>query len=237
MTTKKIIILAGGFGTRLQSVVSDVPKPWAPINKKPFIEYILSQLVDTGFQSFIFLLHHQSEIAIPFINSYKSTLLKGMKVEYLVENFPLGTGGAIANAVNELRINDSFFVANADTWLENADVFYKNSKAPSIAIVYVKDTNRYGKVIVKGNRVEGFLEKDPLLGEGWINAGIYHLDSSYFNAWNGEAFSMETILLPLLVKQQVLNAFPLETNFIDIGVPEDYKRFEKWIIEGSVGIL
>lgn len=236
MTSKKIIILAGGLGTRLKSVVSNVPKPWAPINNRPFIEYLLSKWVTAGFNSFFFLLHHQAEVAISYINSYKSSLLKGMNVKYLVEDSPLGTGGAIANAVNKLKINDSFFVTNADTWLENADSFYQNSKIPSLAIIYVKDTNRYGRVIVRDNLVERFIEKDSLLGEGWINAGMYHLNSSFFIDWDGQAFSMETKLLPQLVEQKLLKAFPIETNFIDIGIPDDYRRFENLIINQFRGI-
>lgn len=227
--TIPILILAGGFGTRLKTVVSEVPKPLAPIGNKPFIQILLDQWTKDGFSNFHFLLHYQSEQMIEFIAWYRNNNSK-IKVNWVIEESPLGTGGAIANAVSHFNIKGDFLVVNADTYLgEGALNKILNSQSPSILSVQVEDISRYGSVHIHENKVLNFEEKKDKVEKGWINAGVYLLNESYFQNWDGSPFSIESILFPKLVKLKQLNTVKVGTNFIDIGIPEDYSRFCKLI--------
>ena len=100
MANRRLVILAGGFGTRLSPIINDVPKPLAPINGKPFLYYILEKWIENGITEIIFLLHHRAEQIITFVNSEKEFgVLANCDIRFIVENKPLGTGGSIANAV------------------------------------------------------------------------------------------------------------------------------------------
>ncbi len=230
MTTTPLLVLAGGFGTRLRSAVADVPKPLAPVVRRPYLYYLLESWVSQGVREFIFLLHHQSGLIENFIRSEATSgLLQGCKVQTLTEARPLGTGGAVAHAVHQLQLKASFLVANADTWLDSGMVALANTPAPSLAMVWVENTERYGRVETAANKIVAFAEKQDSTGAGWINAGMYHLDAALFTAWDGEPFSLERELFPSLADAGRLHSLPLKMEFIDIGIPADYFRFCRWI--------
>ncbi|PJZ70286.1 hypothetical protein CH373_12265 [Leptospira perolatii] len=226
--TKHILILAGGFGTRLRSVVSDVPKPLAPVGGRPFLEYCLESWKRQGFTDFTFLLHHQSAKIIKFLCERQEDLLKGCNVNWTVEEEPLGTGGAVAFAIRQHNIENSFIVANADTWLGGGASELSQQLEPCMSVVEVDNTDRYGEVILQNGKVVRITEKQQKGQPGWINAGMYKLSPEHFANWNGEPFSMETNLFPELIKSGKLNGFPLNVDFIDIGIPQDYERFILW---------
>ena len=163
--------------------------------------------------------------------------LGGVQIRVVVEPMPLGTGGAVANAVQKLKIKGNFLVTNADTWLDDGIRTLANACAPAMGIVEVEDTRRYGKVSVHDGKVRSFGEKQESNGRGWINAGLYHLGSDLFAAWDGLPYSIERDVFPGLAKSGCLCAMPLNTGFIDIGVPEDYFRFCRWIESGKRGVL
>ena len=119
MVDIKLVILAGGFGTRLRGVVKDLPKPLAPINGIPFLEYLLLSWRSQGITHFIFSLHYQADLIIEYVESVRDTILNGCKFSFVIEDTPLGTGGAIIKVINDLNLTDFFYLANADTWLEN----------------------------------------------------------------------------------------------------------------------
>jgi NDP-sugar pyrophosphorylase family protein len=108
---------------------------------------------------------------------------------------------------------------------------------PAMAIVHVENSERYGSVLVRKNKVIAFQEKQNSSGPGWINAGLYQLRADLFQEWNGLPFALERELFPTLVSGGQLTAVPLETDFIDIGVPEDYFRFCHWVASGKLEIL
>ena len=117
---KKLFVLAGGFGTRLRSVVSDVPKPLAPVAGKPFLMYLVDNWVVQGMREFVFLLHYESaqiQRLLLTISDYPE--YSDIKFTSIVEETPLGTGGAILNAIYKLGIKESILIANADTWLKS----------------------------------------------------------------------------------------------------------------------
>ncbi len=226
MKNKQIIILAGGFGTRLKSVLNGLPKALADINGTPFLKFILDNLVLQGFDDIILSLHYEANQIVEFIENVQLTNFGDIKIRFVVEDRPLGTGGAIANVVFTTETENEFYVTNADTFIDS-DIEKLSIEIPNvIGVVKVRETNRYGSVCFNNDgKVVKFSEKKFTSGEGYINAGIYKLEKHLFTSWDNSPFSLENDLFPIMVKSGILNAKILETNFIDIGVPEDYSRF------------
>ena len=228
---KQAVILAGGFGTRLSHVVSDVPKPMAPIQDKPFLDYIITTLKQQGFDGFFFLTGYKSEI----IENYYKDL---DNVHFIKEETALGTGGAILNAYEYL--NDDFFVINGDTFF---DIDYSiledfgKDKPITLALRYTNNIERYGFVdIDESFRIKSFIEKGTLPNnkiDGYINGGIYYVHKSalkpYADKFNGEFISLETEIFPKLLAEQILYGLPLGGCFIDIGIPDDYYKAQDLI--------
>jgi D-glycero-alpha-D-manno-heptose 1-phosphate guanylyltransferase len=222
----KLIVLAGGFGTRLRTVVPNVPKPLAPVNGTPFLILQIKNWLRQGIRDFSFLLSYEADQIISVINNCKKNLLVNCEINWVIEAEPLLTGGAIANAVAELDLFGDFLITNADTWIKDGIVEMSRVNSPAIAVVKVEKAERYGKVkFDDNNRIKSFSEKSLSRNPAWVNGGLYRLNAEMFKSWDKMAFSLETDLFPSLVAQNVLSAVPLETDFIDIGVPEDYNFF------------
>lgn len=219
------IILLGGFGTRLQSVLVDVPKPMAPIQGRPFLSYLLDYLQIQGFDSVIFSVHHLYEK----IQSYFGNHYQRMHIKYAIEEKPLGTGGAIAHSFRFLSADEPVFVLNGDTFLRlDYQKMYEQhlNYMPllSIALRAVDAVSRYGKVLVENHRVTAFKEKGEE-GSGLINAGVYLLQPNLFSSFElPDQFSFETDFLLPHLKALAPLAFPCYDYFIDIGIPEDLAR-------------
>lgn len=229
-----LLVLAGGFGTRLRTVVSEVPKPLAPVMQQPFLHYLLQHWIGQGIRRFIFLLHHQAATIAAYLEQEaRSGILKDSDIATVVEEQPLGTGGAVAHAVRKSELQGGFLVANADTWLGSGVRSLCSVAPPALAMVNVGNTERYGSVIAQNGTILAFKEKQMSAGAGMINAGLYHLEADLFRDWKGDGFSLEQGLFPRLVREQRLHAVALKTDFIDIGVPEDYYRFCRWIESGK----
>lgn len=229
-----LLVLAGGFGTRLKSVVSDVPKPLAPIGQSPFLRYLMDVWIRQGIQNFVFLLHHEAEKIADFAESYKKRFAPYIQIDCIVESSALGTGGSVANAVRERNLSKDFLVVNADTWLSGGIAEIISKMPPAIAIIEVENSDRYGQVKFTGDMITEFVEKKNSSGKSWINAGLYHLDASLFSDWNGESFSLETHLFPQLVKAKKLKICPIVADFTDIGIPDDYDKFIRYAHENKL---
>lgn len=232
-----LVVLAGGFGTRLQSIVSDVPKPLAPVHDFPFLYYLISNWHRQGVNDFIFSLHHKADLVCRFLETLEQVDdLKECTFRTVVEPEPLGTGGGIAEVVEKHSLNGPFLVANADTWLGSGICQLNSSNAPAVALVHVENVARYGSVDIEGDKVRGFTEKGTA-GAGWINAGLYRLHGNMFRDFSGQAFSLEKTTFLKLIISGHLNPVKLDSDFIDIGVPDDYHRFCHWIENGRIGRL
>lgn len=232
---KKILILAGGFGTRLRSIVSDVPKPLAPVNGKPFLKYQLDNLILQGAKEIILLLHFEANKIEDMIKDMiQNQELDGVDIKIIIETNPLGTGGAILNAIKILNIEESFLVINADTWVGCGLKLLENNKTPAVAAVRSNNCKRYGSLKVNKEKILYFNEKSETGTIGWINAGMYHLSKdNFFDYKPSYSFSLEDKILPRLADLGELRATLLETEFIDIGIPDDYLRFCEWIKRGK----
>lgn len=226
----KLLILAGGFGTRLKDILGNTPKAMAVVHGTPFILLQLKHWRRQGVNDFCFLLHHQSDQIVSYILSLKSSLLMGCNVDWVIERSPLDTGGAIANAVAVLGLQGDFLVTNADTWIGKGISELMQHRSPSMVVVSLSDVRRYGLVKFDNKFcVTKFIEKSVEPDRGWINAGMFRLNAEFFLNWDGQPFSLERDLFADLVETRRLKAVPLDTEFIDIGVPEDYYRFCRWI--------
>ena len=232
---KPILVLAGGFGSRLKSVVSDVPKPLAPVCGKPFLMYLIENLVSQGAKNFVLLLHYEAELIESIVAEVVGrNNMDGVKITSIVEEKPLGTGGAIMNAINSLNINESFMVVNADTWLGDGLQQLSLSSPNVIAAVKVKDCSRYGALVLEGTKIERFLEKTLSHSCGLINAGLYHLSPDIFTGFlENASFSLEGDLFPRVIDNRMLSAVQIDADFIDIGIPKDYFRFCRWMESGK----
>jgi NDP-sugar pyrophosphorylase family protein len=229
----RLLVLAGGFGTRLRTAVGDIPKALAPVGDVPFLQLQIESWLAQGIREFTFLLHHQADLIIGFLRAQQCGQLSASHVDWLVEKTPLDTGGALAYGVKELGLSEDFLFVNADTWLGGGIAQLMQAHAPAIAVVKLSHVSRYGQVhFDTNNSVRAFTEKNPNATEGWINAGLGRLGVSLFIGWDEKPFSLERDLYPLLVQEYKLKAIPLKTEFIDIGVPDDYYQFCRWAASG-----
>jgi len=222
MAVDEVVILAGGFGTRLRSEVPDLPKPLAPVAGRPFLAWLLDRYADAGMRRVILATGYLGDLVEKTIGARWA----GMDVVYSREETPLGTGGAIAAAAR-LCSGNGLHVCNGDTYLEYSPLALEQVAAAlpmAIALARVEDISRYGAVDVEQGRVLRFHEKRPGAA-GLINAGSYFLSAAALDALPSDrAFSFEKeVLEPSAERGQV--AVLLDSKgFIDIGVPEDFRR-------------
>ena len=222
---KECIILAGGLGTRLQSVVSEIPKVLAPVYNKPFLHYILENanryniehiVLSTGY------LHEKVEAFVKEEHSKKN-------ISFVVEEEPLGTGGAIAFALGKCT-TDEVMIINGDSFFNiDYNFFYHHHNHHcskfSIALKPMHNFNRYGTVTVDSHRrITAFYEKQEM-EEGTINAGIYIVNRPCFLEMDWPMkFSMEKDYMEKQFNTIPMYGFSYDDYFIDIGIPEDYAK-------------
>lgn len=222
------IILAGGLGTRLQSVVSDVPKVLADVNEKPFLHYILEEVKRQNIHHVILSVGYKHELIQSFCEQHQ----KDVSISYAIEQEPLGTGGGIALALNQTK-SESILIINGDTFFQiNYNEFYSkhlsSQSSFSIALKPMKDFDRYGSVMIDDkNRIIGFKEKQ-FQYQGLINAGIYLLNKKKFQSLSfPEKFSFEKDFMEKYFERFPMYGFSFNNYFIDIGIPEDYYKAQQ----------
>ena len=223
--SSEAIILAGGFGTRLQSVVNDVPKPMAPVCGRPFLAYVMESLRRAGIEHIILSVGYRSEVIMDYFGHQYS----GIPITYCVEKEPLGTGGGIRLAAEYMQ-TESTFILNGDTYFdvdfgEIKSFHQANNFELSIALREVADTDRYGAVKLHESRITGFTEKGNGSSAGYINGGIYLANKTLLETIPLHVkYSFEVELLQSKFEQFSFGGCPQNGYFIDIGIPEDYKR-------------
>jgi D-glycero-alpha-D-manno-heptose 1-phosphate guanylyltransferase len=228
VATDEAIVLVGGLGTRLRKVISDVPKPLAPVAGRPFLAWVLDRLAHGGMRHVILAAGYMADR----VRETVGTEWSGMRVNYSIENSPLGTGGAIRQACVMLE-RDAVHVLNGDTFTAYDPAALERETSSrgatlGMALAQVQDTARYGAVIRDGTRVIGFSEKGTT-GPGYVNAGSYFLTREAIEGLpDASCYSFETEVLAPLVAEGSVIGFDRTSDFIDIGVPEDYKRAQTW---------
>jgi D-glycero-alpha-D-manno-heptose 1-phosphate guanylyltransferase len=221
---EEAVILAGGFGTRLRPAVGDVPKPLAPVAGRPFLAYLLEKLERAGLRRVILATGYGSPlIAAAFGNRHG-----GLDIVYNSETVPLGTGGALWQALPRCE-GKRAFVLNGDTYFD-LDLAAMG-RAPAcdvlVAVRPVADRARYGSVRLEGRRIVAFEEKGAS-GPGIVNAGIYLTRRDLAARLPRVApFSFEHDVLERELRLLSIEAFRSEAAFIDIGTPEDFTRAQE----------
>ena len=220
------LILAGGLGLRLRNAVPDRPKCLAPIGSRSFLEIQLETLASQGITDFTLVLGHQSQQ----VQAEADRLASRFRIDCVVEPHPLGTGGAIAFAMDALSLAETL-VVNGDTFVGGsldsmvAPLDLGRGELIRMAVTEVENRARYGGIELIGDRVVGFFEKG-YTGSGIINAGIYRISSHVFSKSEiGSAFSLESDTLKKICRSGNLFAYPVDGEFVDIGIPVDYFRF------------
>jgi D-glycero-alpha-D-manno-heptose 1-phosphate guanylyltransferase len=228
---KETIILAGGLGTRLRPVVSDLPKCMAPVNGKPFLSYIIDYLQKQGVEKYILSVGYKSESIIEYLNAEWPML----NVEYSHEETPLGTGGAIKRACAKVS-GKNVLIVNGDTMfcvdLNKLSSFHAQHEADcTLSLKPMKEFDRYGAVELDNNdSIRSFKEKH-FYKEGLINGGVYGLNAERFIKEDlPEVFSFEKDYLEKYLTKRKIFGVVQDEYFIDIGIPEDYNRAQKELI-------
>jgi D-glycero-alpha-D-manno-heptose 1-phosphate guanylyltransferase len=230
MRADEAIVLAGGFGTRLRGVVSDVPKPMALVAGRPFVAWVLDLLAAQGLRRVVLATGYMAEKVQAAIGAR----WQGMDIAYSVEREPLGTGGALKLAASQLH-GDAAHVLNGDTFLRYSlsrlEEAARATHTPiAVALAQVPDVARYGAVAVHDGRITTFHDKGGQ-GPGLVNAGSYYLSAGALQSLPAQAaFSFETEVLRPQAAAGCLAAFMQTQEFIDIGVPEDFVRAQALFI-------
>lgn len=230
------ILLAGGLGTRLRVVVSDRPKPMALIGDKPFMEYVVRGLSVHGIKDIIFAVGYKGSMVEAHFGDGSGF---DIHASYAYEEELLGTAGAIKNA-GRFVTEDSFFVLNADTFYQidySRLVSLKEREQLDMALVLreVGDVSRYGEAVLDGPLLSRFNEKSSVQRAGTINGGVYLLKRELLSEIPEGKVSLENDMIPRWMRQgRRLGGFVNDGYFIDIGVPEDYHRFQEDARKGVI---
>lgn len=213
---REAVVLAGGFGTRLAHIVSDVPKPMAQVCERPFLRYVLDDLQAKGVERVVLAVGYKAEI----ISSYFGEHYRGMQLIYSIEDKPLLTGGAIKNALTQCT-SDRVLVLNGDTYFDVPfDDLYAIDSDVVMALKRMREFSRYGTVELNGVRLCGFREKASCV-EGLINGGVYLVKRDLL-VDAPERFSFESDFLETKLSDISVCGIEVNGYFIDIGVPQDY---------------
>jgi D-glycero-alpha-D-manno-heptose 1-phosphate guanylyltransferase len=220
------LLLVGGLGTRLQSVLPSTAKPLAPVGKAPFLQLLVLQLRSQGIRHLIMCSGHlAAQVQAEFGDGHDL----GVKIDHSKESRPLGTAGAVRFAEGYLSDVSDFLVMNGDSFLELdfhqfLSFHREHGGIMSMAVRRVANAARYGTVQSDTkNRVTGFVEKSENHGPGLVNGGVYIFKRAVLQHIPDGPASLEKDIFPNLLQSGV---YALEQNgmFIDIGTPEDYAR-------------
>jgi D-glycero-alpha-D-manno-heptose 1-phosphate guanylyltransferase len=221
------VILAGGLGTRISSVLPDLPKCLAPIRGRPAIEFILDELVAIGTEAFVIAVGHRGDQ----VRAHLGSEYRKVPISYSFDGDRLlGTGGAIKKAVSASSSNP-ILVVNGDT-LQEFQVSqmledYKKHNLPIILARRVPNSAQFGTIVEQEGFVSRFLEKTNSRA-GLVNSGCYLLPPEVFSGRQlPEAFSFENDFLPILVNSKKLRVVAIEGDFTDFGTPEEFLRSQE----------
>lgn len=230
-----VVILCGGLGSRLKSVITDRPKALVEIGGIPFIDFLINYVAGFGFKRFILCTGYKANQIRQY---YKGKRVLNIEIVFSEEKLQLGTGGAVKNAENLIRSNP-FLVINGDTFCRlNFERFidFHFAKKAQLSMVLAKarfqkegincgtvKLNNSGLVIRFNEKKEGDKYRD------FINSGIYLMDSSLLsNIPSEKKFSFEYELFPSIIKKRFYG-YPTNSVMIDIGTPQGLKRAEIYI--------
>lgn len=219
-STRQAVILVGGRGTRLGALTDATPKPLLAVADRPFLGYVVDALVRQGFDDVLLLAGYQAGAVLEFARLGSRP---GVSVRCVVEDEPLGTGGALRHA--QAHLAEQFVLLNGDTLfdinLNDLAVPPLGAALARLALRRVPDTARYGRVVLEGDTVRAMQEKG-VTGEGLINGGIYFLAKAGIAMLPPGVSSLEKDLFPRLIADGRMEGREYAGFFLDIGIPADY---------------
>jgi D-glycero-alpha-D-manno-heptose 1-phosphate guanylyltransferase len=229
---KEAIVLAGGFGTRLRTVLPDLPKCMAPVHGRPFVEAMLQYLWGEGIEHIVLSLGYRHQVIMEYMQKHHAD----KDISFVVEEEPLGTGGAISLAL-DATTESSVFILNGDTFfnasLKALEQFHKQHHADcSLVVRHMDDAARYGTLDVDhAHRVIAFQEKREG-AQGLINGGVYLLNRDRYPLRElPKKYSFEHDFLSARLQDFRIFAQEQDAYFIDIGIPADYERAQReWAV-------
>lgn len=229
------VVLAGGLGTRLRPAVPDVPKPMASVQGRPFCEWLLDYWIGQGIRRFVLSIGYMAEV----FRSHFGCAFGGAEIVYAVEDSPLGTGGALLNALRLVEHSVPCLVLNGDTLfrveLAALERFHALGKADaSLAVRPSEELARFGTVRFDADgRIREFGATVAAGGVGYINGGVYLLSPSLMAlAGPPKKLALEQELIPAWIRDHRIMAYVCRAAFIDIGVPESYRAAQTLVPEG-----
>lgn len=234
------IILAGGLGTRLRSVIPDLPKPMAPVNGKPFLEYLMDFWISQGVVHFVLAVGYKYQAVVDhFGGSYR-----GIPIDYSIESEPIGTGGGLFLAFERISSREPFYVINGDTFfpIDSNSVFKFHSMMKSEFTMVLREMSsaeRYGTVrLEKDKRIIQFCSPGQGHPPFLINGGVYLIEPEFLTDTYSKGLfkgpiSLEDVLFPKWVQENKSLYGYIEKNnsFLDIGIPSDYERSQSFFIQ------
>ncbi len=222
MTVRQAVCLVGGLGTRLGPLTRNMPKPLLEVGGRPFLDYLIDEAARFGLQRLLLLAGHG---AGEVVRHYAGRVVGGLSIDVIVEQSPLGTAGALANAAAAL--DPVFFLTNGDSffgfnWLALVPALERDDWTMHLALARGVGGGRYGRVETREDRVSRFLPKAE--SELPINAGIYLVRRRILDRIQSVPCSLENDVLPPLASEGQLLGLAADGTFIDIGVPDDFAR-------------
>jgi len=223
----EVIILAGGFGTRLKSRVKDIPKPMAKVNGKPFLNYILDYLVGYNTQRVVFSLYYKANV----IKQYFKNRYKDIEILYSIDHEAFGTGGSIKTALLHTR-EENVIIINGDTFFQVylndlLSIHIQNLNDITMSLKPMQNIDRYGSVKVDGSGRILSLKKQSQNTPGLIDGGVYIVNRRVIHYFKDKTHFSFNDFINNNIRNLKIGSMTINELFIDIGVPEDYDRAQE----------
>jgi D-glycero-D-manno-heptose 1,7-bisphosphate phosphatase len=229
---RQAVILCGGLGSRLGALAAETPKPLLPIDGVPFLDILLFELARHGVARILLLAGFAAQRIVEYAASTPLKERFGLEIEVSIEPERAGTGGAVWHARD--RLDDEFFLLNGDSWFDinlldlAVHLTGEPSAAGAIAVRSLPEASRYGVVETENGRISGFRARPGHSGSGLVSGGVYVFRRALIDRLDDRC-SLEEDVFPLFAREQELLAVPAEAYFIDIGVPDAYRRAQSEI--------
>lgn len=218
-------VLCGGFGTRLSAVLQGSQKAVVDIHGRPFLALVLAELKQAGITRAVLCAHYRADQLAGLLPSLMAET--GLDLQIVVEEQPMGTGGAILHALQQVPPTGRFMVLNADTWLDRQAYRLAMAAVGDVLVgVKVDDRSRYGSLECAEDLQLLALNEKGLSGPGMVNAGVYAFTTDSLQDCVVQPCSMEQDLLPMLIRRSSLKVCAYSGPFIDIGTPDALSAFK-----------
>ena len=231
-----VILLAGGFGTRLRSIIGPSPKILAPLHDRVFLDYQIDKLIEMGARKLLLSLGYQADQVISYLRNQSYPI----DIDWVVEDQPLGTAGGLKLALKKVR-KTPVLIMNGDTWLtidyENFIKSHQDQQCDcSLVCVEVSDVSRYGSITINSqtNKIDHFLEKGHKSGAGYISAGAYLFNKTAIDQLNKiEGSSLEIDFFQSSKSLHCQGYVAKDFTFLDIGTPESFAKAASIVAKDS----